>query len=96
MSSETNWRVTGQGVGYAPPTSATLDKRLRAADQPGKHLWLVTAGWALADPERPYESTQQLDAENLVILAGPGCYKCEREYSRKLARLPCTGSLELQ
>lgn len=86
--------VTGTGTDYQPPTRQVLDKRLHRADRPGQHLWLMTAAWALDDPERSIREAQYLDAENLLVIAGPGCYKCEREYSRKLARQPCRGSVE--
>jgi hypothetical protein len=60
------------------------------ADRPGEHLWTLMAVWAVSDPERPQ---MMLDAENIIEIAGPGCFKCEREYSRKLAKRACTGSV---
>lgn len=82
----------GSGIRYVPPSGAVLDRRLRALNRPGQHLWVMTAAWHVADPER-LGLGGQLDAENLTGIAGPGCYKCEREYSRKLASRPCTGRL---
>lgn len=91
----TTSRITGTGTDYELPPKRTLDARVARADRPGEHLWLMTAAWKLDDPERSMREPQHLDAENLLIVAGPGCYKCEREYSRKLARQPCRGSVEL-
>jgi len=82
--------VTGGGVRYEAPSAARLDQRLEAADRPGEHLWVLTAAWIAPDPERP---RIDMDAENLVSVQGPGCFKCERPYSRRLARKPCRGSI---
>ena len=91
-----SFRVTPQGTQYEAPTGAVLDKRLRAADRPGEHLWVVTTAWACPDPERTMIEGAQvyLDAESLIMLGGPGCYKCERSYSRRLAKMPCRGSID--
>jgi hypothetical protein len=83
--------VTGTGVKVETPPVAAMERRLADADQPGQHLWLFTIGYLCTDPERP---TAHLDAENVIIVAGPGCLKCEREYSRKLAKMPCRGSVD--
>jgi hypothetical protein len=83
---------------YAAPENEILEKRLIAADKPGQHLWIITAGWIMTDPASAYDPAviKLLDRENLVALAGPGCYKCEKPYSGKMAKRPCLGSLELQ
>lgn len=63
---------------------------LKELDRPGEHLWTVFGVLAVADPERPFEVAPlggHLDPP------GPGCVKCELDYSRRLARKPCTGSL---
>jgi hypothetical protein len=82
---------------YLPPTLEQLDKRLRAADKPGAHLWVMTAGWLIADPDSAYDPSvlKLMDRENIIVFAGPGCYKCERPYSKRLSRKTCRGSLEL-
>ena len=90
----TDWAARDTGVRVGVPPHRVLERRLKAADRPGEHLWVVTAAWACPDPERPYEETVLLDAETLIGLAGPGCFKCEREYSRKLAKMPCRGSVD--
>ena len=81
---------------YEPPERETLEKRLLAADRPGEHLWIMTAGWIIADPASAYdpERVKLMDRENLVILAGPGCFKCERPYSGQMAKRRCLGRLD--
>lgn len=80
-------RALGTGIRVQLPMARVLDARRSRADRPGEHLWIVMATWSVSDPERP---EMHLDAENVLEIAGPGCVKCEREYSRKLARRPCT------
>jgi hypothetical protein len=84
-------RVAGAGIGYESPPAATLEARLATADTPGEHLWVVTAAWLSADPENP---RYILDAENLLTVQGPGCFKCEQPYTRRIAAKPCYGSME--
>lgn len=86
--------VEGTGIRYDLPSSAVLDRRAQQADKPGEHLWVVLATWHISDPERP--GAEFLDQENLILVTGVGCFKCEKEYSRQLAKQRCTGSLELQ
>lgn len=58
---------------------------------PGEHLWIVTGMWKI-DPES-YAAGRKthLDMENLLNLAGPGCFWCERDWSPSLASEPCPG-----
>lgn len=82
-------RAIGTGVRVRIPATPVLDERRSRADRPGEHLWIIMATWSVSDPERP---EMYLDAENVLEIAGPGCVKCEREYSRKLAKRACTGT----
>lgn len=91
----TDWITEDLRLPYIAQTGR-LEERLQAADKPGEHMWCVTGVWVLPDPEAVYRKAAVLDGTNLAGLAGVGCFKCEREYSRKLARQRCTGSLELQ
>lgn len=88
--------VIGQGVHYQPTGPEALAKRLDSLDKPGKHLWVMTACWAITDPQALSTSGAQsarfLDQENMVAFSGPGCLKCEQQWSRKLAARPCLGS----
>lgn len=60
---------------------------LEDLDRPGEHLWVIVGALAVPDPERPLADI--IGGE----VAGPSCFKCEREYSRRLARKPCTGTV---
>lgn len=66
-------------------------ERLEQLDRPGSHLWVYVAAWAAADPRA---TEARLDAENLVSLIGPGCFKCEQPFSNRLARRPCYGRVD--
>ena len=88
------WRGTERTVASAPPDLTlwpfeTLGglPPVADADEPGRHLWVIVGAIAVPDPERPLADLIGAD------VVGPGCFKCERQYSRKLARRPCTGSL---
>jgi len=85
--------LTGQGTRYSPADPGRLEAHLNRLDKPGEHLWVMTAAWAVTDPQSfATRAPILLDQENLVGFAGPGCYKCEREWSRKIAAQPCHGS----
>jgi len=58
----------------------------------GNHLWIITTAYRV-DPATWVDPahTPILDAENLLILAGPGCYYCEQPYTPRLAQRRCTG-----
>lgn len=88
--------VPGEGTRYSPGDLPNLDAHLTRLDQPGRHIWIMTAAWAVTDPQSltTGQAPVILDQENLVGFAGPGCYKCEKEWSRKLAAKPCTGSVD--
>jgi hypothetical protein len=85
----------GRGIQYEPPAESTLDRRMREADLPGRHLWVMTGVWQVRDPfaATTNPGPVMLDAENLVGLVGPGCFKCERPYDPRLARKVCRGSI---
>lgn len=86
--------LTAGGIRYSPADPARLAAHLSRLDKPGEHLWVMTAAWAVTDPQSLAGPTL-LDAENLVGFAGPGCYKCEKEWSREVAAQRCTGSTTL-
>lgn len=85
----------GAGVRYRPIPKDALDRRLRAADRPGEHLWVMVAAWRIADPSTAQDPDvlKLMDAENLVQFNGPGCFKCERAYSGKMAKRRCLGRI---
>ncbi len=85
--------ITGEGPRYQP-NPAQLEKRLAQLDRPGHHIWIMTGAWAVTDPQSlATRGPIILDQENLVSFAGPGCYKCEQPWSRKIAAQPCHGSV---
>jgi hypothetical protein len=53
----------------------------------------MSAAWRVDDPVNLLVGADAvlMDAENLIMMAGPGCFKCEQPYSRRLARRPCRG-----
>lgn len=54
----------------------------------GDHLWIITTmyRWGGPDIEQP-----TLDAENLLLVVGPGCYYCEQVWTPLLATRRCKG-----
>lgn len=87
--------VAGAGIRYQPVSKDRLEARLIAADKPGEHLWIMTAAWLMTDPANARDpgTPKLMDAENLVMFAGPGCFKCERPYSGQMAKRRCLGKL---
>jgi hypothetical protein len=64
-------------VFYRAPDRDVLEKRLRAADERGKHLWIFVSCWRVQDPKN-LGSEVVFDQENLLMLKGPGCYKVRK------------------
>lgn len=95
MTAQDPGEVVGAGVRYQPPTRDRLDARLAAADKPGEHMWIMTAAWLMQDPAHANDpgTPKFMDAENLVLFVGPGCFKCECRYSAKMAKRRCLGRL---
>lgn len=60
--------------------------------RPGEHLWIITGMWRVADPVA--RARYELDLENLLTLAGPGCYWCEEPWSEDLARRRCRAPIQ--
>jgi hypothetical protein len=71
--------------------TAQLANRLERADKPGQHLWTILGVWMVTNPAQ--RENVELDAENLLTVEGPGCFKCELPYNVQTARKPCRGSL---
>lgn len=53
----------------------------------GEHLWT----WGVLFRATPGVEEPMLDAENLLRIAGIGCYYCERVYGERLAQRRCPG-----
>jgi hypothetical protein len=82
--------VGGTGV------SVPVDPRDRIAEfeRPGEHLWTAVAIYRI-DPAAwvAFGARTHLDTENLLTIAGPGCFKCEQPYSPELAARRCPGDV---
>jgi len=80
---------TGQTVHVDP-----LDRIPNYDPRRGDHLWIVTGVWRV-DPEDWVSDDPTveplLDQENLISVAGPGCFYCERYYTPWLGRRRCQG-----
>lgn len=58
----------------------------------GNHFWVMNMSYKV-DPtkwEDP-DNVPLFDLENLVAVAGPGCFYCEQLYSDRLAKRRCPG-----
>lgn len=68
------------------------EEKLRLAELAGDHLWTVIVQYLVEDPAAPLN----LDSENM---AGPpvlGCFRCEEEWSPRLATRRCKGTAKWQ
>lgn len=67
---------------------------------PGEHLWIATVAYKIPDDvARAMAEGREpdgvfLDHENVLTTPGIGCYKCEKEFSRRLFFRKCVGSME--
>lgn len=81
---EQGWRSTG----YTQLVdSAQMDRIPAYNPRSGDHLW----SWAVLYRAAPGVETPMLDAENLLSIAGIGCYYCEQGYTDRLAKRRCPG-----
>lgn len=80
---------SGQSIKVDP-----LDRIPDYDPRSGEHLWVVAGAWRVT-PDQWTSSdpavTPILDQENLLSVAGPGCYYCEAYYSPRLAKRRCPG-----
>lgn len=83
--------VTGSGITY---DSARARANLLAPEQPGEHVWIVTAVYRVSPQqvEALEAHEEHLDAENLAMVA-TGCFVCEQPYSKRLSSRRCPGEL---
>jgi hypothetical protein len=89
-------RWVAGGVRQDVPETVTNGRRLATlydeARHSRRHLFVMTAGWKVDDPTVVMRSEDvNLDAETLVLIAGPGCYVCEVEWSPGMEGRPCPG-----
>jgi hypothetical protein len=57
----------------------------------GKHLWTMVAMFRIIDPAKAVADGVHMDMENLLTIEGPGCFKCEKNFSPDEARRFCQG-----
>jgi hypothetical protein len=86
--------------GFVTPGDITqfvreVPDRLDEFDRPGRHLWTVTSMYYVADPEDAVHGADpfHMDRENLILVAGVGCFKCEALYSATINLETCKGSI---
>lgn len=66
---------------------------------PGKHMWVVTAVFAVSDQTMRTiahghsDVKIQFDHENCKLVQGPGCFKCERLFTPEELNTRCGGSI---
>ena len=74
------------------PSKEELMKKLMSGDRipepDGQHLWVMTGMWQV-DPIATLAGTAHLDTESMLMLAGPGCFHCEQDYSAELVAQRC-------
>jgi hypothetical protein len=91
MSRPSRRRIVSTGVQVRVDP---LDRIPAYDPRSGEHLWIVTGAWKV-NPEQWHSPdpnvTPLLDSENLLSVAGPGCYWCEAYYSPTLATRRCPG-----
>ena len=82
------WRSTGHQQRVDDFTDRVPDFDPRSGD----HLWTVVTMYRV-DPRLWGDPAHLalLDAENLLSVAGPGCFYCERVYTPTLAARRCPG-----
>lgn len=67
---------------------------------PGEHLWMFSVAFRMSDEtarvlaEGKQPETIIFDHENVLTAPGPGCYKCEEPFTRRLYFRKCTGSMD--
>jgi hypothetical protein len=84
------------GHQYRPVSQEVLQRRMELHDKPGQHLWMMTAAWAVSDPQGAATGAageQVMDSENLLSFGGPVCFKCEELWTRKRQAQRCPGSI---
>lgn len=57
-----------------------------------QHFWAIFVGYAIDIRNIEEGKEGILDHENMVQVSPPGCYHCERPYSKFLASQKCMGN----
>ncbi len=80
------WRTTGQQV----EVPGQVDRIPAFDSRSGDHLWAIITMFRWGGPEI---EKHMLDQENLLSIAGPTCFYCEKPWSERLSKRRCTGEL---
>lgn len=85
---ERRWNSTG----HHEETPGRLDNVPEFDPRSGDHLWTVSTMYRV-DPElfADKQHTPMLDHETLLLVVGPGCFYCEKVYSKLIASRRCGG-----
>lgn len=83
----TEYQVQGSGIS-ADVHSRQIHPVPDFDKRKGEHLWTVLACYQVKDPTA---ENLTLDHENLLTVAGPGCYYCEQPYSDRMKYRRCRG-----
>lgn len=77
--------VTPQGQLYG---ANRFEEAMRLAELSGDHVWVAITSYLVKDP------TQQLflDTESLCGSPVIGCFRCEEEFTERLATRRCKGT----
>ncbi|MET0701675.1 MAG: hypothetical protein ABWY93_18650 [Mycobacterium sp.] len=77
-----------QPAGHHQRVHGNIDRIPDFDPRSGDHLWTIATMYRWGGPT---VETPTLDTENLLLLAGPGCYYCEQPYHESIARRRCKG-----
>jgi hypothetical protein len=88
-------QITAEGHGVSIE-GEQLDKVLagnQIDDVPeGQHVWAMFAMFRCPHPELASQQPAMMDAESLILVTGPGCYRCEVHYTKGAELTRCPGS----
>jgi hypothetical protein len=82
------------GTGIVQEAPGALDKIPPYDPRTGEHYWIIPVVYHVGDPAAwfdPAAGKQHLDMENLVLVAGVGCYHCEKPYEARMLHRRCPG-----
>lgn len=74
--------------GFYQQCYGPVDRMPEFDPRTGDHMWTMVACYRWGGPD---VEKNMLDLENLLLLAGPGCYYCDQIYTPALATRRCKG-----
>jgi hypothetical protein len=89
MSTAGIGRVHSTGMTYE--AEPNLDRIPEFDARSGNHYWIGLVSFHVDPSSWSHGEQQHFDMENLVSVAGPGCYYCEQPYSDRIAKRRCGG-----